>query len=42
MRENALRYLRDGKMVVLDDCGHWPQWEQPDAYNRAQLDFLLG
>lgn len=39
--QNALRYLRDGKMVVLDDCGHWPQWEQPDAYNRAQLDFLL-
>ncbi len=38
---NALRYLRDGNMIVLDDCGHWPQWEQPVAYNQAQLDFLL-
>ena len=37
----ALRYLRDGDMIVLEDCGHWPQWEQPIAYNRAQLDFLL-
>ena len=39
--QKALRYLRDGNMIVLDDCGHWPQWEQPVAYNQAQLDFLL-
>ena len=38
---SALRFLRDGRMTVLDDCGHWPQWEQPDAYNQAQLGFLL-
>ncbi len=38
---SALRYLSDGGMVVLDDCGHWPQWEQADAFNKAQLEFLL-
>jgi len=39
--KSALNYLRDGRMTVLDDCGHWPQWEQADAYNKIQLEFLL-
>lgn len=39
--KSALQYLSDGRMVVLDDCGHWPQWEQPDEYDKVQLEFLL-
>jgi 2-hydroxy-6-oxonona-2,4-dienedioate hydrolase len=26
--------------VVLDGCGHWPQYEDPEAFNRLHLDFL--
>ena len=25
---------------VIADCGHWAMWEQPDAINRAILDWL--
>ncbi|MGW1027878.1 alpha/beta fold hydrolase [Streptomyces sp. NPDC002577] len=27
--------------VVMDGCGHWPQWEDMDTFNRIHLDFLL-
>jgi len=28
------------ELVLFDDCGHWPQHEQAEAYNRLSLDFL--
>jgi 2-hydroxy-6-oxonona-2,4-dienedioate hydrolase len=28
------------KLAVLDQCGHLPQLEKPDEFNRAVLDFL--
>jgi 2-hydroxy-6-oxonona-2,4-dienedioate hydrolase len=28
--------------VVMDECGHWPQFEDPDTFNRITIDFLLG
>lgn len=28
------------ELVLLDDCGHWPQHEQAETYNRISLDFL--
>ena len=28
--------------VVMDECGHWPQFEDPETFNRITLDFLLG
>ncbi len=28
------------ELVLFDDCGHWPQHEQADAYNQISLDFL--
>jgi 2-hydroxy-6-oxonona-2,4-dienedioate hydrolase len=30
------------KYVELKDCAHWPQWEDPEAFNRAVRDFLRG
>ena len=27
---------------VMNDCGHWPQFEDPETFNRIHLDFLLG
>ena len=36
--------FRDGiagaKLVVLEQCGHLPELEKPDEFNRALLDFL--
>jgi 2-hydroxy-6-oxonona-2,4-dienedioate hydrolase len=28
------------RLVVLDQCGHWPQFERPDAFHQAVLPFL--
>lgn len=30
-----------GEFRLIDGAGHWPQWEQPAAYNALMLDFLL-
>ena len=29
------------KFVVMQDCGHWPQFEKADEFNQIHLDFLL-
>lgn len=29
------------RFVVMENCGHWPQYEDPETFNRAHLDFLL-
>jgi len=28
--------------VVMNECGHWPQFEDHETFNRIHLDFLLG
>ena len=30
------------KFVVMDGCGHWPQFEDPNTFNRIHLAFLQG
>jgi 2-hydroxy-6-oxonona-2,4-dienedioate hydrolase len=30
-----------GRLAVIDNAGHWPQYEQPETFNRIHLDFLL-
>jgi pimeloyl-ACP methyl ester carboxylesterase len=30
----------DLRTVLIEDCGHWTQQEQPEAFNRVLLDFL--
>jgi 2-hydroxy-6-oxonona-2,4-dienedioate hydrolase len=30
------------QFVVMDDCGHWPQWEDVATFNRLHINFLLG
>jgi pimeloyl-ACP methyl ester carboxylesterase len=27
---------------LIQDAAHWPQWEQPEAHDRAVADFLMG
>ncbi|WP_245238633.1 alpha/beta fold hydrolase, partial [Methylobacterium platani] len=28
--------------VVMNECGHWPQFEDAELFNRLHIDFLLG
>ncbi|PWB97634.1 alpha/beta fold hydrolase [Salinibacterium hongtaonis] len=31
-----------GKLAVMEECGHWPQYEDTETFNRLHLNFLLG
>lgn len=33
--------IPDGRLAVMEECGHWPQYEDPETFNRIHLDFLL-
>src|SRR5690606_16689418 len=30
------------KLAVMENCGHWPQYEDTETFNRLHLNFLLG
>lgn len=32
--------LPNGELTVIERAGHWPQYEQPEEFNRIQIDFL--
>jgi 2-hydroxy-6-oxonona-2,4-dienedioate hydrolase len=36
-----LDWLPDARLHVIEDAGHWPQWEKPAEYLRVHRDFLL-
>jgi 2-hydroxy-6-oxonona-2,4-dienedioate hydrolase len=38
--EEIAAVMPDSRLVVLDRCGHWPQFERPDAFHEAVLPFL--
>jgi 2-hydroxy-6-oxonona-2,4-dienedioate hydrolase len=37
-----LRWLPDARLHVIEDAGHWPQWEKRDEYLQVHREFLLG
>jgi pimeloyl-ACP methyl ester carboxylesterase len=38
--ERALTLLPAGKLCLIDRCGHYPHWEQPEIFAHASLEFL--
>jgi 2-hydroxy-6-oxonona-2,4-dienedioate hydrolase len=30
------------RYMVMNECGHWPQFENATLFNKAHIDFLLG
>jgi 2-hydroxy-6-oxonona-2,4-dienedioate hydrolase len=34
--------IAGSKFLLMQDCGHWPQFEDPVIFNRPHVDFLLG
>ena len=41
LAEQGMKMIPDARMVVLEHSAHWPQWEEPEAFNKAHLEFLL-
>jgi 2-hydroxy-6-oxonona-2,4-dienedioate hydrolase len=37
---DGFSHIPDVRFHLIRDAAHWPQFEQPDEYNRVQLDFL--
>ena len=35
-----MQYLSNGQFLIIDDCGHMLNMEQPEAFNRAVLQFI--
>lgn len=33
--------IPQAQFVVMEGCGHWPQWEDTATFNQIHLDFLL-
>lgn len=40
--EDLAALIPGSKFVVMENCGHWPQFEDSDTFNRIHIDFLLG
>jgi len=39
--ETFAREIPNARLVVMENCGHWPQYEDADTFNRIHLDFLI-
>lgn len=38
--KDGFAHIPDVRFHLIEDAAHWPQFEQPDEYNRVQLEFL--
>jgi 2-hydroxy-6-oxonona-2,4-dienedioate hydrolase len=39
--ERIASLIPNARLAVMDNCGHWPQYEDPETFNKIHLDFLL-
>lgn len=39
--EWAQEHIADSQLFVMENSAHWPQFEEPDVFNAAELKFLL-
>ena len=40
--ERIASLIPNARIAIINECGHWPQYEDPATFNRIHLDFLLG
>lgn len=38
--ETFAREIPDARLIVMTECGHWPQYEDAATFNRVHLEFL--
>jgi len=36
----AMSYVPNAEWALIEDAGHWPQWEHPDLFNTIVTDYL--
>lgn len=34
-------HIPRAKLAIMENCGHWPQYEDAETFNKLHLDFLL-
>ena len=39
--ERIASLIPNARLAVMDNCGHWPQYEDTETFNKIHLDFLL-
>ena len=39
--QEAQRLIPNAKLKILEDCGHWPQRDHPEEFNRIVREFLM-
>ncbi|MGH7905953.1 MAG: alpha/beta fold hydrolase [Candidatus Binataceae bacterium] len=40
--EAGMKHIPNARLVVMEQSAHWPQWEEPELFNKAHIEFLLG
>jgi 2-hydroxy-6-oxonona-2,4-dienedioate hydrolase len=40
--QEGMTYIKDARLVVMQESAHWPQWEEADVFNKAHIAFLRG
>jgi 2-hydroxy-6-oxonona-2,4-dienedioate hydrolase len=38
--ELLLEWLPSARLEVIEEAGHWPQWEKPEEFHKVHFDFL--
>lgn len=41
LAEEGAALIPDSELIVLQNSAHWPQWEEPDEFNRVHIEYLL-
>jgi len=38
----GMKCISDARMIVYEKSAHWPQWEEPERFNKDHVEFMLG
>ena len=38
--EEAIKYLQNAELKIMQDSGHWPQWEHPEEFDEIVREYL--
>ena len=40
--EHLQQLIPNSRLQIINDAGHWPQWEKPEEFNELQIEFAKG
>ena len=41
LAEEGAKLIPDCELIILQNSAHWPQWEEPEEFNRVHIEYLL-